>query len=65
MWNSSYEYLISNSVAGTHMYFTFKNQGVVNGKVHKNNIIFHRPSHIIYLTLRILMSYIYIWSVYS
>jgi hypothetical protein len=49
MWNCSYEYLISSSVAGRHMYFTFTNQGVVNGKVHKNNIIFPGPSQVIYL----------------
>jgi hypothetical protein len=49
MSNCSYEYLISSSVAERHMYFTFTNQSVTNGKVHKNNIIFNGPSHIICL----------------
>jgi len=49
MSNCPYEYLISSSVAGRHMYFTFTNQGAMNGKVHKNNIIFNGLVHIIYL----------------
>jgi hypothetical protein len=71
MSNCSYEYLISNSVAGwqagrqagRHMYFTFTNQGVTNDKVHKNNIIFNGPSHIIYpikvSTVRVIFCKVY------
>jgi hypothetical protein len=50
-------------VAGRHMYFTFTNQGVMNGKVHKNNIIFNGPSHIIYVikvsTMRVICCKVY------
>ena len=28
------------------MYFKFTNQGVMNGKMHKNDLIFNGPSHI-------------------
>lgn len=63
MSNCSYEYLIRSSVADRHMYFTFTNQGVMKGKVHKNNIIFNGPSHIIYLiklsTVRVICCKVY------
>jgi hypothetical protein len=32
-------------VAGRHTYFAFTNQGPMNGKVHKNNILYNGPSH--------------------